>query len=192
MTDLFDYESIETKTNILRGFKLQEDLSEKTLKVKKYFNEKFSDYFILTEDDRFHSPKFKLFRRENRIYEQSGHNVSLNFIVDVILMDLKEKNPFYVLKNGKIYSVLDEELDEILNGSKEKIKKAGYFLRTEKINDNEFKSVYFNIDKNGNPTTKFSELDWKNFLIKKSDEHEKIKNEIDNRWRNYIKRRKNA
>ena len=46
--DLFEIQDRCLKTNILKGFKLKQSYEDCGNNVKKYFNEEFKDYFIIT------------------------------------------------------------------------------------------------------------------------------------------------
>lgn len=59
--DLFEIQDRFLKTNILKCFKLKQSYEDGGNKIKKYFNEEFKDYFVITIRDGFHPEKIELF-----------------------------------------------------------------------------------------------------------------------------------
>ena len=188
--DLFESQDRCLKTNILKGFKLKQSYEDGGNKVKKYFNEEFKDYFVITISDGFHPEKIELFRKNYKIFDCEN---SLDFIADVILKDIEKNQPYYVVlkqDNGEkiVLDVFDKRSDDFANGGKKKILEKGYYIKSEKINDNEFKSVFYHIDKDGNPTEKFSQDDYKTLEKKLNLEFEETKKELDKRWNRWRKK----
>ena len=115
------------------------------------------------------------------------------FIADVILKDVEKNQPYYVVlkqDNGEkiVLDVFDKRSDDFANGGKKKILEKGYYIKSEKINDNEFKSVFYHIDKYGEPTKKFTQEDYSIFEKKLKSNHQETKKELDKKWN---RRRKN-
>lgn len=176
---------------IIKGFKLVEKTSERPWETSRYSNKCFPDYSIVSKCDGFHQTEYELYRKDKKIYSQTGFSKSLNFIAEVILRDVECHQPFWILseeKNPVIYHCFDKKSDEFLNGDKKQVLKKGYYVKTKKINEDEFKFVYFNIDVDGNPTVEFSEEDYERLNKKLIDEYEKTQNEINKRWNSWKKR----
>ena len=177
--------------DIIKSFKrIDKKIESNGTVIIKYQSDIFKDYFVVSIDDNFHPTEYELFRNETKIYTQSNE-ISLQLIAEVIKREVEKKEPYYVLrKEGEkylIYDVFDKKLEEESNLAK-KVKERGYYEKCERVDDDNFKTVYFNVDKNGNPTTKFTEEDWKNLIEKNKKESEELNKKLDANWSRWRKK----
>ena len=69
----------------------------------------------------------------------------------------------------------------------EENKRRGYAIVYEKINEDEFNTSFYHIDKDGNPTEKFTEEDLKKFIEQQNEEYRKRKERNDKIWKRWKK-----
>lgn len=195
MSDLFECygnNDLKTKQDIMKKFKMVEKKIEKPFTIKKYENPDYPDYSIVSENDGFHPITHFLYRNGIKIYSQR----SPELFVDVILKDIKNPMPYYVLffdeKNSEeiIVDVSDKRLEIKNNGSKKKIIEKGYYEKTEIIDKDNFTTVFYHIDKDGNPTKKFNEDDYKNLERKIMEKINKETIESEKKYISWKKRNK--
>lgn len=151
--------------DIIKNFKISETIKDDAIEKKIYKSEKFPDYSVISVDDKFHSTTYEIYRNGFLIYVQEK-NLSMTYIAEVLLKDEKNPQPYYHLvfdgrKNCKVVvDVFDELSEKFSNGDEKTIKKRGYYYKSVKINDNGFRTAFFHIDENGNPTTEYTIEDY--------------------------------
>lgn len=170
-----------TNKDILMNFKMTDKTINGAIETRTYKNNEFHDYMIVVEYDGFHPAEYKLMRKENKIYDQNSKK-NLNNIAEVLLMDVKNPSPYWIEKNGKFFDICGKFQDT------EENKKRGYAYVCEKINEDEFLTVFYHIDQDGIPTVKFTEEEREKLCSQIKEKFEKEKEEIDNRWKRWRKK----
>ena len=170
-----------TNKDILMNFKMTDKTIFGATETKTYKNNDFPDYKVIVKSDGFHYAVYTLMRKENNIYEQESKK-SLNNVAEVLLMDVKNPSPYWIERDGKFFDICGKFQDT------EENKRNGYAIIHEKINEDEFNTLFYHIDKDGNPTEKFTEEDLKKFIEQKKEEYRKCKEESDERWKKWKKR----
>ena len=170
-----------TNKDILMNFKMTDKTVKGAIETRIYENNEFPDYGVVVEYDGFHPAVYKLMRKENKIYEQESKK-NLNNVAEVLLMDVKDPSPYWFERGGKFFDICGKFQDT------EENKRCGYAIVHEKINEDEFKTSFYHIDKDGNPTEKFTEEDLKKFIEQQKGEYRKSKEESDERWERWKKR----
>lgn len=153
--DIFNYVENKSKESeiqkVLKSFKqIEKTIENKRLTIK-YKSEIFPDYEIVFKDDGWQS-EYKLFRKNIYIFSMTGREssqYSISKFAIVILRDVEKKEPFYVLRNGIIFDSCSPELEKEENKN---AKKKGYYWKSIRIDDDNFKTIPYEIDKEGNPT----------------------------------------